>query len=141
MSKELIEKLKPGVGILNGVCTASLFNDLPCDWGAIIVGAAVQFYYREGGNYIDSEPNLNLSCNRSVNFRSNDSAMCVFRVHLACTVQIPGQPGPQLIESDNIAPDGQCSTLVEFHLSPKSTLPQSKIKSAGMFDRLEIIAK
>jgi hypothetical protein len=142
MNKETILKQLPSqVDIKNGICTALLSNELPNDWNIVIVGAAVEFYYDEGGSDIDADPNLNLTSNRSTTFRSKEPGKCVTKVHLVSKVQVPGENGIRIVEAEQDAAAGECATSVEFTLAPKPSISRSKICSAGLFDRVQINAR
>ncbi|WP_156432443.1 hypothetical protein [Burkholderia sp. MSMB1498] len=106
---------------LNGVCTVGLTNNLPSDWNSVIVAATIQFRYAEGAPYNDSDTNLHVTTGQTATFRSNDAANCVVGVHMACSVQLPGQPGPVIAESDGTAPPGECASDWPFEISAKSS--------------------
>jgi hypothetical protein len=88
----------------------------------VIKSGAVEFFYREGDSFIDSDPNLNLTSGNARNFRSHDATKCVGRMHVAFLVQVPGEANPRLSEGNILVPDGRCGTSAEIVFGPKSSI-------------------
>ena len=122
------------LGVAGGKADAQLFglrcrvyaaNNAPSEWDIVIIGAGVEFIFREGGSETDGNPNLNIQSGQSQQVGDSDPAKCVRKMKglLRYRRNRTGDEGVLEGESDDV-PGGECAAEWTMSIGPALTVKQ-----------------
>lgn len=119
-------------------CRVYAKNSAPSSWDIVIVGAAAEFLFREGGSETDGNSNLNIQSGQSQQFAESDPAKCVRQLKglLRYRRNSTGDEGVLEGESDEV-PGGECAAEWTMEIAPALTVPENA-RNAGPSLRIVI---
>ena len=104
-------------------CRVYAKNSAPSEWDIVIIGAGVEFFFRQGGSETEGNPNLNVQSGQSQQFADSDPAKCVRKMKglLRYRRNRTGDEGVLEGESDEV-PNGQCAAEWTMEIAPALTV-------------------
>jgi hypothetical protein len=109
------------------VCNVIISNQTPSDWNVTIVGASVDFTYRDGSSSNSTNASANLGSGQSTTLSSN--ANCVGNQHVVLRVLVDGNT--QLFDRQYPTPAGRCATENRVVLAPAAAMASHKGKATS----------
>ncbi len=124
-SKNLLEAAggKDGAGAFGLRCKVYAKNSTPSDWNVVIVGAGVEFIYKDGDTEKDGASDLNVKSGQEQQFSESDPAKCVKKLKGLLRYKFinSGDEGISEDESDDV-PSGQCAAGWVMEIEPALTV-------------------
>ena len=138
MSESKNEALETLLTLTSPVCIVRVKNGTPADWGAVIVGVAVEFAYGDGTKSSDAQPNAYLRSGQETTLQSQP--LCVKNQHVVMRVEVDGNT--QLFDRLYPTPSGKCATENVVVLAPKTFVDEADFtKLSGRASRLELLGQ
>lgn len=109
-------------------CSWTITNNTPSGYGATIIHAACIFVFREGGQWNEVVPNLNLSSGRSYRLINREDEKCCMKYVFGIRVRVDGDPDIQAFTGAIDVSAGKCGGEAESWLGPKRSTPLGQFK-------------
>jgi hypothetical protein len=142
-SENLKEKLLSAATTPSLICTVTVVNEIPDNYGAYIASAGVDFTYHDGTTFQDYENNLHLRYRQAVALRSNDATKCVRRMHEVIVIRFERNPNDPPVVLDTVTPEpapGKCWIEDTITDRPKSVVSEKDLQSRNLQNLFEIIS-